>query len=183
MNPFFSSVNVQQSSFEDSSDVLPDNISYIAKIERIHNHQFSQGERIITSVWRVLQPAEFANRVFFEKFRVYDPDITQQNKAKQKLAAVANLLGGRLFSEMQGRQEQAPSDASLSALCEQPLAIQLRIYDFTDESGRVIKGNAIRKIEAVNAPAYPAQPPAYSQQQSYNLAVQQSYSPPSQPPF
>lgn len=170
---FFDEVNTQDTEFElGGGDLppIPKGTRVLAAIEQIGNEFVERsGETLINAMWRIARPAEYANRVLFQKIRVYDADATKALKAKKMLAAIANNAGGKLFTEMQARQEQTPSDQSLSVLCQRPMALELEVWSLKTETGEEMTGNWVNKVSpaksASAAPQAPANPMAQQQTQ------------------
>lgn len=167
---FFDDVNTQDTEFElGGGDLppIPKGTRVLAAIEQISNDYVERsGETLINAMWRIARPAEYANRVLFQKIRVYDADQAKALKAKKMLAAIANNAGGKLFTEMQSRSEQTPSDQSLSVLCQRPMALELEVWKMKNESGEEMTGNWVNKVA-------PAKSGAAQQQAPVNPMAQQ----------
>ena len=105
------------------------------------------------------QPAEYANRVLFQKLKVYDPAKGAQHK--RMLAAIATNAGGKLFAAMEKAGESTPSDASLATITNQPMVLQLGTWELDDKSkkGNWVKAVSPRKPLA-SAPVKAAPTPA-----------------------
>ena len=138
---------------------IPDGTSVLATAEEARNSEY-QGDEYLNIKWRVAKPAEYANRVIFQKVRVYDKDPSKADKAKKMLGAIAANAGGGLFAAMEQRKETKPSDQSLAQLCSRPMVLKLGIWELEDKSknGNWIKAVAPAKSGAA-APA-PAPKPA-----------------------
>ena len=72
---------------------IPNNTALIAAIEEAKWAEYD-GEHYINLKWRIMRPAEFANRVIFQKLKVFSEK--QGDKAKQMLAAIDANCGGKL---------------------------------------------------------------------------------------
>jgi hypothetical protein len=151
---FFAGINTNQNTFEigDSMEPIPKNTRVVATCEEAGNDSYN-GENYISLKWRVNLPKEYANRVIFQKLKVYDP--AKQQKAREMLAAIATNAGGRLFQAMTTGNEHMPSDASLQTLCNSPMVLQLDVWELDDKSK---SGNWVRLV----AP-YTQQPAAVQQ--------------------
>ena len=152
---FFEGINTQQTTFEVGSnlELIPKNTRVVATVEEAKNDSYND-ENYINLKWRVNLPKEFANRVVFQKLKVYTAD--KQQKAREMLAAIATNAGGRLFQAMQAGNEEMPSDASLQALCNSPMVLLLDVWELEGKSG-----NWIRSVAPYQAKApQPAQQPA-----------------------
>lgn len=153
---FFAGINTNQNTFEiGGGELIPKNTRVVATCEEAGNDSYN-GENYISLKWRVNLPKEYANRVIFQKLKVYDQ--AKQQKAREMLAAIATNAGGRLFQAMTAGNEQMPSDASLQSLCNSPMVLQLDVWELDDKSK---SGNWVRLV----AP--------YSQQQTQAPVVQQ----------
>jgi len=119
-------------------DPIPDNTTCIAAIEEAKWDQY-EGENFINLKWRVMRPAEYANRVIFQKLKVFgtnkdkDPKATA-DKAKRMLAAIDANCGGKLMAL--GREFE---DADLMiALVGKPMAIRVQLWEMNGKSGNWI---------------------------------------------
>ena len=154
---FFEGINTQQTTFEvgSSVDLIPKNTRVVATVEEAKNDSYN-GENYINLKWRVNLPKEFANRVVFQKLKVYTAD--KQQKAREMLAAIATNAGGRLFQTMQASNEQMPSDSSLQTLCNSPMVLLLDVWELDDKSK---SGNWVRSVAPYQKQAQqPAPAPA-----------------------
>lgn len=139
---FFAGINTNQNTFElgGSVDLIPKNTRVVATCEEAKNDSYN-GENYINLKWRVNLPKEFANRVVFQKLKVYDQ--AKQKSAREMLAAIATNAGGRLFQAMAAGNEQMPSDASLQTLCNSPMVLLLDVWELDDKSK---SGNWVRSV-------------------------------------
>ena len=147
---FFGNIDTTSSSFElGGGDLapIPENTKVLAIAEEAKNDEY-QGTRSIKVKWRISQPAEYANRVIFQKLQVYTPD--KADKHKRMLAAIATNAGGQLFQAMQQTGETEPSDMSLSAITNRPMVLQLGIWESEDKSK---SGNWVKAVSARKSPA------------------------------
>lgn len=153
---FFDGINTQQSTFElgGSLDLIPKNTRVVATVEEAKNDSYND-ESYINLKWRVNLPKEFANRVIFQKLKVYTAD--KQQKAREMLAAIATNAGGRLFQVMQAGNEQMPSDASLQTLCNSPMVLLLDVWELEGKSGNWVRSVAPYQKKST-APAVAPQP-------------------------
>jgi len=145
--------------FEMGGDALapiPDGTSVLAIAEEAKNAEY-QGDQYINIKWRISKPAEYGNRVIFQKVRVYEKDAAKADKAKKMLAAIASNAGGGLFSAMEQRKESMPSDMSLAQLCNRPMVLKMGVWELDDKSK---SGNWVQAVApAKNQPATPAPKP------------------------
>ena len=159
---FFGNIDTTSSTFElGGGDLapIPENTKVLAIAEEAKNDEY-QGTRSIKVKWRISQPAEYANRVIFQKLQVYTPD--KADKHKRMLAAIATNAGGQLFQAMQQSGETEPSDMSLSTITNRPMVLQLGIWESEDKgkSGNWVKAVSARKSPAGAPPApVPVAPP------------------------
>ena len=160
---FFGNIDTSSSTFElGGGDLapIPENTKVLAIAEEAKNDEY-QGARSIKVKWRISQPAEYANRVIFQKLQVYTAD--KADKHKRMLAAIATNAGGQLFQAMQQTGETEPSDMSLSTITNRPMVLQLGIWESEDKSksGNWVKAVSARKGSSAPAPApAPAPKPA-----------------------
>ena len=136
---------------------IPDGTSVLAIAEEAKNDEY-QGNAFIKVKWRISKPAEYANRVIFQKVQVFDKDPGKADKAKRMLAAIASNAGGGLFSAMQQRGEESPSDMSLAQLCNRPMVLKMGVWELDDKSK---SGNWVQAVSPAKASAAaPAPAPA-----------------------
>lgn len=136
---------------------IPDGTSVLAIAEEAKNDEHNNVQ-FIKVKWRVSKPAEYANRVIFQKVQVYEKDAAKADKAKRMLAAIASNAGGGLFSSMEQRQETMPSDMSLAQLCNRPMVLKLGVWELDDKSK---SGNWVQAVSPAKAgTAAPAPAPA-----------------------
>lgn len=135
---------------------IPDGTSVLATAEEAKNSEY-QGDEYLNIKWRVAKPAEYANRVIFQKVRVYDRDAQKADKGKRMLAAIAANAGGGLFTEMAKRNESKPSDISLSQLCNRPMVLKLGVWELDDKSKN---GNWVQAVAPAKAGAAAESKPA-----------------------
>lgn len=136
---------------------IPDGTSVLAIAEEAKNDEY-QGNAFIKVKWRISKPAEYANRVIFQKVQVFDKDPSKADKAKRMLAAIASNAGGGLFSAMQQRGEESPSDMSLAQLCNRPMVLKMGVWELDDKSK---SGNWVQAVSPAKAgTAAPAPAPA-----------------------
>ena len=139
--------------------LIPNDTKVLAVCEDAKNDMYNL-EETIKLKWRVSQPAEYANRVLFQKLKVYDPAKGAQHK--RMLAAIATNAGGKLFAAMEKAGESTPSDASLATITNQPMVLQLGTWELDDKSkkGNWVKAVSPRKPLASAAPVKAAPAPA-----------------------
>lgn len=134
---------------------IPEDTSVLAIAEEATNKEY-EGNRYINVKWRISKPAEYANRVIFQKLHIFDP--AKADKAKKMLAAIASNAGGGLFTAMEQRNESAPSDMSLAQLCNRPMVLKLGVWELDDKSK---SGNWVKAVAPAKAgTAAPVAPPA-----------------------
>ena len=144
-------------SYEQSSGEMlpiPKDTTCIAAIEEAKWSEY-QGDSYINLKWRVMRPAEYANRVIFHKLKVFgtaqDKDkAATADKAKMMLRAIDANCGGKL-----SKLTEAPEDRHLmSALVGKPMAIKLQVWAMNDKTG-----NWISAVAPAKAPATPPPTP------------------------
>lgn len=125
---------------------IPNNTSLIAAIEEAKWSSY-EGESYINLKWRVMRPADYANRVIFQKVKVFNEK--QGDKAKQMLRAIDANCGGKL-----SRLNDAPEDIDLmTALVGKPMVIKVQVWDMNGKSGNWISAVAPAKPQAPQQPA------------------------------
>ena len=123
---------------------IPNNTALIGAIEEAKWSEY-QGESYINLKWRVMRPAEYANRVLFQKLKVFSPK--QGDKAKQMLAAIDANAGGKL-----SKLHDTPEDMDLmTALVGKAMAIKVQIWDIDGKTGNWISAVAPAKQQAPQA--------------------------------
>ena len=134
---------------------IPEDSNVLAVAEEAKNSDY-QGNTYINIKWRISKPAEYANRVIFQKLHIFDPD--KADKAKKMLAAIASNAGGGLFAAMEQRNESAPSDMSLAQICNRPMVLKLGVWELEDKSK---SGNWVKAVApAKSGTSAPVAPPA-----------------------
>lgn len=126
---------------------IPDGTSVLAIAEEAKNDEHNNVQ-FIKVKWRVSKPAEYANRVIFQKVQVYEKDAAKADKAKRMLAAIASNAGGGLFTSMEQRQETMPSDMSLAQLCNRPMVLKMGVWELDDKSK---SGNWVQAVSPAKA--------------------------------
>ena len=157
---------------------IPNNTALIAAIEEAKWDSY-EGVSYISLKWRVMRPAEYANRVLFQKLHVFDPK--KGDKAKQMLMAIDANCGGKL-----ARLNDAPEDHDLmTALIGKPMAAKVQVWEINDKSGNWISAVAPAKQQAPQAqntapaqtPRQPAPQTMARPQNSHNQAKSNGYQP------
>lgn len=106
---FFENIDTSNSTFElGGGDLapIPENTRVLAIAEEAKNDEY-QGVRSIKVKWRISQPAEYANRVIFQKLQVYTPD--KADKHKRMLAAIATNAGASYLLQCSRRVKASPA--------------------------------------------------------------------------
>jgi len=123
---------------------IPNNTMLVAAIEEGKWSEY-QGEHYINLKFRVMRPQEYANRVLFQKLKVFDPK--KGDKAKQMLAAIDANCGGKL-----AKLTDAPEDMDLmTALVGKPMAVKVQVWDIDGKKGNWISAVAPAKQTAPQA--------------------------------
>ena len=144
---------------------IPNNTALIAAIEEAKWADY-QGESYINLKWRVMRPSEFANRVIFQKLKVFSDK--QGDKAKQMLAAIDANCGGKL-----AKLRDTPQDEDLMmSLVGKPVAIKVQVWDMNGKKGNWISAVAPAKQQAPQAQQQPTprQPAPIAPQTRQSLA-------------
>jgi len=120
---------------------IPNNTALIAAIEEAKWDSY-EGVSYISLKWRVMRPAEYANRVIFQKLHVFDPK--KGDKAKQMLMAIDANCGGKL-----ARLNDAPEDHDLmTALIGKPMAAKVQVWEINGKEGNWISAVSPAKAQA-----------------------------------
>lgn len=124
---------------------IPNNTGCIATIEEAKWDEF-QDDRYISLKWRVVDPQAYANRVVYQKVKVFgtsnckDPKATS-DKAKKMLAAIDANAGGGL-RKINGE----PTDYDLMvSLAGKLMAIKLMVWEM-EINGEERKGNWVAAV-------------------------------------
>lgn len=114
-------------------------------------------ERYIEIQWQVEKPAEFLNRVVFQKLWVddLDPGAKSEEKAKEKRDKARKMLA-TIDANAKGRLMQstdAPTDDSLAlALVDARMVIKCMEWSIEDRAtGEMIRGNWISAVKLKDA--------------------------------
>lgn len=136
---------------------IPDDTRVLAVCEEAKNEMYNHSEYIKLK-WRVSQPAEYANRVIFQKLQVYDDAKSAAHR--KMLAAIATNAGGKLFAAMEKDNEESPSDRSLTTLTNKPMVLLLGVWELEDKSknGNWVKAVSPRKPSGASAPVATPKP-------------------------
>lgn len=141
---------------------IPAKTGCIAAIEEAKWDDY-EGDRYISLKWRVAQPQQYANRVIFQKVKVFgtskdkDPSATA-DKAKRMLAAIDTNAGGNLM-----KLQREPTDQDLmTSLMGKLMAIKVMVWSM-DIQGEKKTGNWISAVSSAksspqNQPSAQAQP-------------------------
>ena len=132
---------------------IPNNTALIAAIEEAKWAEYD-GEHYINLKWRIMRPADYANRVIFQKLHVFDPK--KGDKAKQMLMAIDANCGGKL-----SKLTETPEDMHLmTALVGKPMAVKVQIWEINGKTGNWISAVSPAKQQAPQAQnTAPAQTP------------------------
>lgn len=165
MNNFFAGIDTNATSFEVEGggdfEPIPAGTRVVATCEEASDTTYGN-DRYINLKWRVNLPKEHANRVIFQKVKIYDADEARKTRARQMLAAIAQNAGGKLFTTMQQNGESEPSDASLQTLTNTPMVLKLDVWEM-EVNGQNKTGNwvqAVSKYERSGSQPAPAPQPA-----------------------
>lgn len=138
---------------------IPNNTALIAAIEEAKWAEYD-GEHYINLKWRIMRPADYANRVIFQKLKVFSEK--QGDKAKQMLAAIDANCGGKL-----SKITETPEDMHLmTALVGKPMAVKVQIWDMNGKTGNWI--SAVAPAKAPNTPTPQSAPQNTHNQQKSN---------------
>src|SRR5699024_617032 len=148
MSDFFAGIDTNRTSFEVEGDgdfePIPAGTRVVATCEEASDTTYGN-DRYINLKWRVNLPKEHANRVLFQKVKIYDAKEARKTRARQMLAAIAQNAGGKLFTTMQQNGESEPSDASLQALTNTPMVLKLDVWEM-EVNGQNKTGNWVQAV-------------------------------------
>lgn len=148
MSDFFAGIDTNRTSFEVEGggdfEPIPAGTRVVATCEEASDTTYGN-DRYINLKWRVNLPKEHANRVLFQKVKIYDAKEARKTRARQMLAAIAQNAGGKLFTTMQQNGESEPSDASLQALTNTPMVLKLDVWEM-EVNGQNKTGNWVQAV-------------------------------------
>lgn len=139
-------------------DPIPNNSDVLAYIKAAKwASKRDADERYIEIQWQVEKPAEFLNRVVFQKLWVDDLDPTakseekakdKRDKARKMLATIDANAKGRLM-----QSGETPTDDSLAlALVDARMVIKCMEWSIEDRSsGETIRGNWVSAVKPKDA--------------------------------
>jgi len=149
---------------------IPNNTALIAAIEEAKWAEYD-GEHYINLKWRVMRPADYANRVIFQKLKVFSEK--QGDKAKQMLAAIDANCGGKL-----SKLTETPEDMHLmTALVGKPMAVKVQIWDMNGKTGNWISAVSPAKSQAPVQAQAPKPSAPRPPQNAHNQAKSNAYQP------
>lgn len=139
-------------------DPIPNNSDVLAYIKAAKwASKRDADERYIEIQWQVEKPAEFLNRVVFQKLWVddLDPSAKSEEKAKDKRDKARKMLA-TIDANAKGRLMQsgeAPTDDSLAlALVDARMVIKCMEWSIEDRSsGETIRGNWVSAVKPKDA--------------------------------
>lgn len=150
---FFQGVDTQQNEFEmsggDDLPPIPKGTRVLASIEQAKNDSY-ENDRYINLMWRVHQPAEHANRVIYQKLKVFDEKTAQRHK--QMLVAIDLNAGGKMMQSVQRNNEAEPSDMSLQLMANHPMVLLLDVWKIEkDRNGNPLPASDVKQGNWVKA--------------------------------
>ena len=147
---------------------IPNNTALIGAIEEAKWADW-EGESYINLKWRVMRPAEYANRVIFQKLKVFSEK--QGDKAKRMLMAIDANCSGKL-----AKLRDTPQDEDLMmSLVDKPVAIKVQVWEINGKKGNWISAVAPAKQQAPQEQQQ--QPQRTPQQNAHNQAKSNGYQP------
>lgn len=137
---------------------IPNNSDVLAYIKAAKwAEKRDTNERFIEIQWQVEKPAEFLNRVVFQKLWVddLDPGAKSEEKAREKRDKARRMLA-TIDANAKGRLMQsgdAPTDDSLAlALVDARMVIKCMLWEINDAgTGETIRGNWISAVKPKDA--------------------------------
>lgn len=145
-----------------SMEPIPDGTQVMAMIDEVKWDSKDECE-YISLRWTTLKPEQYKNRKFFQKLWVMGNNPNQQDsekkkkqgdKAKQMLAAIDTIAGGKLL-ENGGK----PSDSDLqSSLIGKPMVVRLGVWEMTGSQGDTMSGNWVQAVSSKDSANVEEQP-------------------------
>lgn len=121
---------------------IPTNTNVTAFIEEAKWDSY-EGNEYINLKWKVLAPAEYKNRIIFQKVKVLEPDENKAKKAQTMLLSINHNAKGKIHESA-----KMPDTGELQKnLCNKPMIINLQLWELED--GR--KGNWVAAVKPKNA--------------------------------
>lgn len=170
MMTFFTQSNGQetqvQATFEmggGSIQPIPNDTGCVAAIEEAKWDEYN-GDRFIVVKWRVQQPGDYANRVIFQKIKIFGTEqckdkTATSDKAKRMLVAIDTNAGGKLVAL--GRE---PTDSEMAvSLVGKIMGVKVMLWEINGKTGNWIgavspvKGGAATKAKVEAAKVAPSQ--------------------------
>ena len=113
---------------------IPKDTRVLAMCEEASIKEY-QGARYVNLKWVVAQPAEYKNRVVFQKIRCWETDSAKRDKALRMLAAIDANCGGKLAAS-----GVEPDDLALQQhLTAKPMVLKLGVWDIEGKQGNWIQ--------------------------------------------
>lgn len=117
---------------------IPKGTAVLAACESASNESFEDQE-YVNLKWRVAQPAQYENRVIFQKVRIYGQPSPKRDTAERMLFAIATNAGGGLIKAMEAAGEEFPSNQSLQQLCNRLMVLKLGVWDIEGKTGNWVQ--------------------------------------------
>lgn len=137
---------------------IPKGTAVLAACESASNESF-EDQKYVNLKWRVAQPAQYENRVIFQKVRIYGPPSPKRDTAERMLFAIATNAGGGLIKAMEAAGEEFPSNQSLQQLCNRPMVLKLDVWEIDGKKGNWVQAVSPHKNGGSKPAAKPAPPP------------------------
>lgn len=137
---------------------IPKGTAVLAACESASNESF-EDQKYVNLKWRVAQPAQYENRVIFQKVRIYGPPSPKRDTAERMLFAIATNAGGGLIKAMEAAGEEHPSNQSLQQLCNRLMVLKLGVWELDDKKGNWVQAVSPHKNGGGKTATKPAPPP------------------------
>ena len=120
-----------------SSEPIPAGtvVTAYVKDAEIKEHEM---KRYIQLRWDVLAPAEFKNRVIFQKLNVWDGDSEKALRAYNMLGVINNAAGGKID------MSKDPEDSDMFHLQTLQMILKLDVWEIDDKKGNWVSRVAVK---------------------------------------
>ena len=123
-------------------EVIPNNTTVLAFVEEVKWDSY-EGEEFINLKWKDLSPAEYKNRIVFQKLKVMQENKDKAKKAQQMLLAIDFNAKGKLST-----LKSVPTNEELQKnICMKPMLITLQVWKMQGDDGQPREGNWISTVK------------------------------------
>ena len=111
---------------------IPADTTCVAFIDEAKFDSYEEDE-YISLKWKILAPAEYKNRIIFQKLRVMDSDKAKAAKAQKMLLSIDFNAKGSL-----SKMESFDNSDLQKNLCNKPMMISLQVWEINEKKGNWI---------------------------------------------